>query len=317
MNEASLNSELEILGTMRQNANQFAAQNEYWMNLVARVQKQDENLYDDDDSAYPGVFENSGLEKIEIPGNVKVLSRACFRNCTALKNAILHEGLKIIGERCFRGAGLVSVEVPASVERIGLKAFSRTFRLRDFRLVPGPAQVRLEEFVLQLSAVRDCDLGDRVQVLPRGMFWGCRGIHNFSLPEKLQKIASACFRDSDVMHLQIPASVEEIGDYAFQNCVYLREVAFSLGSALKRIGAGAFERTALENFVAPMSLRNIGSGAFYRCDKLRTVVLNEGLLQFGEEYSTALHGMFQESSVESVVLPGSLRVLAPGTFAGC
>ena len=230
---------------------------------------------------------------------------------------VLHSGLQTIGERCFRGAGIASVDIPPTVKTIGEKAFARTFGLRDFRLTPSPDGLDLGTFVLQHSAVCNCNFGNRISELPYGTFWGCRGLRKLALPPGLQRLGAACFRDSDVERVEVPAGLEEIGNYAFQNCVCLREISFPPDSVLRRVGMGAFERSGLESFSTPKSLRVIGSGAFYRCDRLHTVKLNDGLMRLGDADSIALHGAFQDSAVERIDLPGSLRTLGQRTFEGC
>ena len=116
-----------------------------------------------------------------------------------------------------------------------------------------------------------CDLGGRISELPYGTFWGCRGLRELILHPGLRRLSAACFRDSGVERVEVPAGMEEIGSYAFQNCVCLREISFAKDSVLRHVGMGAFERSGLESFSAPKSLRVIGSGAFYRCDRLREV----------------------------------------------
>lgn len=165
--------------------------------------------------------------------------------------------------------------------------------------------------------MRSCDFGNRISELPYGTFWGCRGLRELVLPHGLRKLSAACFRDSDVERVEVPAGLEEIGSYAFQNCVRLREISFPPDSVLRRVGMGAFERSGLESFSAPKSLQVIGSGAFYRCDRLHTVELNDGLVRLGDADSTALHGAFQDSAVKRIDLPGSLRTLGQRTFDGC
>lgn len=141
-----LNEGLNFLGTAC--CNTGSLQNNYWLNLAIHAQKLDE---DDDEyagTAFPGVFEASGLREIDVPGSVETLSPACFRNCRRLERVALHSGLQTIGERCFRGAGITSVDIPPTVKTIGERAFARTFGLRSFRLAPSPGGLDLGTFVL-------------------------------------------------------------------------------------------------------------------------------------------------------------------------
>ena len=61
----------------------------------------------------------------------------------------------------------------------------------------------------------------------------------------------------------------------------------------------------------PASLRTIAQGAFYKCESLKTVKFNEGLEVLGtDEYPDdggRWFGVFEESSIESVELPSTLK----------
>ena len=59
----------------------------------------------------------------------------------------------------------------------------------------------------------------------------------------------------------------------------------------------------------------LGQGAFAGCERLRVARLNEGLEVLGTE--EVKPGVFEDSGLESVVLPASLRVIRSRAFAGC
>ena len=70
--------------------------------------------------------------------------------------------------------------------------------------------------------------------------------------------------------------------------------------------------------MTPPSLRVIGYAAFYKCAKLKRVVLNEGLKVLGEnepaDGSSCFKGIFEESGVQEIFLPSTLRVIERYTF---
>ena len=97
-----------------------------------------------------------------------------------------------------------------------------------------------------------------------------------------------------------------LGGAAFQKCERLRRVTFRDGSQLERIGQRCFNGSGIEELVTPQSLKRIDSGAFRWCENLKRAVLNEGLVQLGEESSG---DVFEFSGLESVVLPSTLKKL--------
>lgn len=70
----------------------------------------------------------------------------------------------------------------------------------------------------------------------------------------------------------------------------------------------------------PDSLRTVAQGAFSGCRSLRKAVLNEGLEVLGtdeQDDCKAQCGVFQESTLEDVRLPTTLRRIGLRTFADC
>ena len=71
----------------------------------------------------------------------------------------------------------------------------------------------------------------------------------------------------------------------------------------------------------PQSVRTIRQGAFCKCESLRTVVLNEGLETLGtDEYpekDKVWYGTFEESAVENINLPSTLKRIEYRAFRGC
>ena len=146
-----------------------------------------------------------------------------------------------------------------------------------------------------------------------------------------------------------------IGRFAFLNCRRLKAVSFGEDPALEEIRFQAFCRTGLEAFVAPASLRKIGGMAFSGCGSLGTFRPNEGLLELGRLCLlwTTVKGVklplkvrmtpeqlgldqkdpkelclpagleeigdlwFEDSAVERVFVPRSVRRLGRHAFAGC
>lgn len=107
--------------------------------------------------------------------------------------------------------------------------------------------------------------------------------------------------------LQIPGSIDQIGDNAFEGCSALERAEISLG--VNVIGEGAFRNcSALTEITIPGSVRRISDCAFEGCTGLRAVTLHEGLATIGE-------GAFCKcKSLTSVVIPASVTYLDDWVF---
>ena len=85
--------------------------------------------------------------------------------------------------------------------------------------------------------------------------------------------------------MQIPASVQSIGESAFDECKNLKKVTFAEGSQLREIGKNTFLSTSLTEVQIPASVQIIGGYAFHECENLQRVTFAEGsqLREIGKE----------------------------------
>ena len=90
---------------------------------------------------------------------------------------------------------------------------------------------------------------------------------------------------------------------------------------LEKIGIGVFVGSGLENVELPASLRTVSQCAFRACKSLKRVKFNEGLEVLGtEEYADdggMWCGVFEDSSLENIELPSTLKRIEYRTFRGC
>ena len=112
----------------------------------------------------------------------------------------------------------------------------------------------------------------------------------------------------------IPASVESIGDYAFNECTELQNVTFAEGSKCASISKGMFEGcTSLKSIIIPASVESIGYRAFMNCTELQTVTFAEGS-KCASIGGIAFKGC---TSLKSIIIPASVESIGNYAFKGC
>ena len=125
-----------------------------------------------------------------------------------------------------------------------------------------------------------------------------------SLPAGLKKLRAHILEGEPVTSIEIPASVDSIGDYAFYGCSQLSSLM--LNNNLRFIGDYSFLGTKLNPLIIPVSVEQIGVGAFQNC-AITSLTLNEGLTTIGG-------AAFADNNIESVTLPSTLNTIGVGAF---
>lgn len=118
---------------------------------------------------------------------------------------------------------------------------------------------------------------------------GQEQIENILLPQSLIAIGHKAFRYNIFKNIELPDSVQYIGDEAFMDC----------------------DNWECERLSLPMDLRFMGTRAFRNCCKIKAVVFNENI--------KVIHSMaFQNcTSLEWAYIPNTVEEIGSGIFDGC
>lgn len=210
------------------------------------------------------------LQQIQIPHSVTHIGENAFRACNKLQTVTIPEGVTVIGSYAFYGCnGLTRVSIPNSIQRVGFHAFSNCTELvYGYTLGSAGRYVGNEENpCLVLLGVSDdevsritLDPGTKViadgalasccelstLTLPEGLLtignmslYCCESLRNLTIPDTVTYIGANAFERGRLTQIVIPASVGEIGDYAFGQCSKLTALRFC--GRLPLIGRDAFE----------------------------------------------------------------------------
>lgn len=114
---------------------------------------------------YDGTFENSGLEEIVIPDNVKSIGENAFAGCQNLKRAVLPDRLREIKENTFRWCkSLKDVVLAGELETIRISAFEGCEALKEIELPEGMTSIE------------------------EGAFAGCKSLESVYIPDSVIEI---------------------------------------------------------------------------------------------------------------------------------
>ena len=110
--------------------------------------------------------------------------------------------------------------------------------------------------------------------------------------------------------IEIPDTVTEIGSYAFYEWRNLENVVMS--KKITKIGESAFWNcSSLTSITRPSSVASIGKDAFWNCGGLTSITISDGVTSIGYE------AFFGCSSLTSITIPDSVTSIGNGAFYGC
>lgn len=245
-----------------------------------QVTEIDGNAFSSDDIV-TGVTVAEGIR--EIGGNA-------FWNCGSLTDLSLPESLSVIGANAFDGcSSLAEIKLPGSLERIGQLAFWRTAFYENGE--------NWEDSVLYCGDYLLAARGDP---------------ESLTVKEGTRLIADETFYYFDSLSaVSFPASVERIGESAFDCCYALSQVTFAEDSHLTYIGPFTFaENSNLMAIELPAGVETIGEYAFAHSG-LTAIVLPDGL-------SVIPMQAFQScGSLREVTIPASVTEIDRWAFSGC
>ena len=167
-----------------------------------------------------------------------------------------------IGEEAFAHCyDLPEIIIPDSVLEMGESAFAKCDSLAKVTIGKGLKKIPVYAFD-SAKALKSIDIPANVEEIDENAFWGC-GFEtiNFAKDGKLRKIGAGAFyfygsyddeygmafgdKSSALKEIDIPDSVEELGDRAFGNNTNL--VRVKIGKGLKTFNPEAFDTTVIKD----------------------------------------------------------------------
>ena len=259
------------------------------------------------------------LESISIPGTVLQIgqntgvSNLPFYNCTSLKSVRFEDGASslVLGsdyrdDRGYNGTGLFSfcpleeVYIGRNItyidDRYSFEKYPQYYGYSAFYNQPKLAKVTISSTVTEI---------------PSCFFKGCKALNKVSIQGQLTKIPSYSFDGCQLSVLTLSNSIEEIGDYAFQNNTTLTTA--SLVDNVKKIGKYAFSGcTKLSILNLGNSLVTIDDYAFQSIGSDANVGLN---FEVPNTLSVIGKFAFYKSAVSSINIPNSVTTIGESCFA--
>lgn len=183
----------------------------------------------------------------EIDGKkVGFIADGCFKNCEAIEEIILPEGLRQIGDEAFGNcSGLRKINIPDSISKLGEDIFRGCNKLKDIKLpenenilwpvigitADGSFLYRIENKYIGGAVIMSClnkeiekaevpekIKGCEVKAIESEAFGDCKKLRGISLPCHLNELGHALFRGSHCpVNITLPMEMRHVETDTFSD----------------------------------------------------------------------------------------------------
>ncbi|RQE00262.1 leucine-rich repeat domain-containing protein [Prevotella intermedia] len=319
---------------------------------------------------------DGGTTTYTVPAGVENIADAAFNTSTQVRQIKFPTTLNTIGKYTFfRCYALTSITIPPSVTSIGDAAFTGCTNLTALNVEAGnsvyssfdgvlynaagtellacpagksgeyttkPTTKVIKESAFSFCAkINKVTISDQVEVIEGNAFLHATNLTSviFQPTSSLKEIKSkTVFRQTKIERLDLPASLETIGNSALQDMPSLKEVTIATGSKLKTMGNFAFylnpeltsfkflgscalqtiggsafaQAKKLQSFTFPKSVTSIGGSAFNGCESMTTATFDDNSV-----LETIGSAAFQNSGLESISIGKKVKTIAQSAFNSC
>ncbi len=278
-----------------------------------------------------------GLTTITIPQSVASMGESAFSGCTSLTSITIPKNVTLIGGSAFRDCtGLTTITIPENVTSMGEFAFYGCTGLTEMTYNAIKCNYLNDNglFGMFNTTLKKVIIGEKVEVIPNKIFYGCKGLTDIVIPQNVTSIGSEAFSGcTGLTTITIPQNVTSIGNEAFLGCTGLTTITIppkvtsiessvfsrctgltdiTIPQNVNSIGSGAFSGcTGLTTITIPQNVSSIGSGAFSGCTGLTTITIPQNVISIGG------YAFSECTGLTTITIPQNVNSIGGYAFSGC
>ncbi|MBR6393363.1 MAG: leucine-rich repeat protein, partial [Ruminococcus sp.] len=284
-----------------------------------------------------GAFYGTGINSLIISDNIKSLpteisfETAQFGNCKSLTKAIINCEEGMVSNRSLskifdKSTGLEELtiynveEMLNSISTCSCGGYAPAKHLHGIFFnyyVPDSLETIIlkddEKTIIgtfgNMNNIKTIILPEELKIIEEGSFNGCTSLETVEIPETVEEIGNnAFFNCSSLKNITIPNHVKIIPFQCFENCISLESI--DIPKSIVELGKHAFENcTSLKTISIPNTVETIPSRCFTGCSSLETFVFPEGVTKMEGNPTDG-----KWNSLKEIYIPRSLQTIANYTF---
>ena len=212
--------------------------------------------------------------------------------------------------------GVITIPAQAAgytVVAIGTEAFDYWSSVRADIVLTGiviPSTVKwIESYAFYYCyEMEEIDIPGSVERLDdQWVLYGA--LKKITLHEGLKSVGMYAFYGQPISEINLPSTLEHIGEFAFNGCSELQSV--KIPEKITALSTGIFTGcSALTSVVLPEGLTSIGQEAFYGCSQLEQIQLPASVTEIAS-YA------FRRAGLRSFTFPAGLTTIEENVFEDC
>ena len=293
------------------------------------------------------------LKNVKLPFSLTKIGKEAFSGCRNLIKIEIPSGVTYIGDYAFSScSNLVGIAIPDSVVHIEDESVfedaKSSFKIfchnnsyaqsyaKDYGYSYYVAEGDLAAAMEENISIEDNEDTKNTKFVIDGNGELTEYIgkeQNIVIPSEVKSIGSAAFSYKNVVSIEIPEGVTQIGDFAFEECEYLERIKFpdsmveigedafyncallqeiNIPDSITKIGAGAFTGcSSLQNIQIPKNITIIEDYTFSRCESLNEIEISDKITRIGKGAFASCKGL------TSIVIPENVTQIGNGAFHSC
>ena len=272
-------------------------------------------------------FEDSAIESIELHNGITSIGDAAFMNCSNLTALTIPGSVTHIGQWILQIGDWVSSDnwipnpntsITVTIEEGATGLSSEAFWGAPISTISIPSTIKeIPELCFASSSVKEVTTTGSIKTISDMAFLSATDLASFDLTG-VETIGMHAFAHTGIKSIHIPASVNKIGSYAFENgeTKIGSGYKFDAGDSLTVTFEEGFNGLATESFYGapistitiPKSVTEIPKSCFNNATLLTSVTLHDDITEI-MDYA------FYDAEIEEIQLPTGLTKIGSYAFA--
>ena len=243
-------------------------------------------------------FENKALRSVHFPGSLRHIGDQAFKWCENLREVVLPDGVRSMGDAVFFGSGVEKVCIPDSVQEIGESVFYGC-KISEVQVPESWEEIPNQTFS-DCENLKAISLPQKLKTIGYAAFYGCRRLEEIKIPDSVEHISGESFGFCRALkQITLPSSLLFIGNGAFSGCSSLESI--KIPESVTTLEEDAFSASGIKELIIPASVEEVLPGLLQNCMHLERVVIEDGIKKIGK------NAFSNCPNLKEVIIKGKLK----------